>query len=560
MQKEVRLQNIIFLLGILFLVPQKVKAANAQSEVANALNLSFQIHDNSKTAGQSANQESVPASAVYDLKNTPLTELNFDVGSTPVHLAFIKAPWGPSVPVISDLSLIPGKTTQFTITIAGYDVNSKSLMTLSDLQAAIADKTWSGFYAYVYDQTNNLIGRPIEFPISVASQLAGALQTGTPSVALGVNSAPVTPTGSITYPIMLTIQNIAGWNPKGTNTSTNQSGEIVYDLKNAALIELNVDIGSVPVHLPFISSPWGQAVPVISDLSFMPKGTTQFTISIQAYNNVLQSYIDTFSEVQDAISKGQLGSFSVDVINAGNISMIAEPILISSTSNSSLFSSLLAAFKTGMPNIALGVNGSSVVSSQSVTYPIQVTLKNIGGWDPYALSLMQYKYNIPSQNVITQKVTWSLSSVPGWNWNINYHYGHPGESGWTGSYTFIEDPWNKTSAVFNNGKGVAADLSSVQSEILAAYNAGSFSMMLVASDSNNNFVSDLTKNTAKNMMLFIFDQVGNLIGNPISFSVNSAVGVSSVTFSNNQFAMGGLGLSSAIQLTYPFVLIVQKAA
>jgi len=120
-------------------------------------------------------------------------------------------------------------------------------------------------------------------------------------------------------------------------------------------------------------------------------------------------------------------------------------------------------------------------------------------------------------------------------------------------YSFIANPWN-------SAQSTAANISlAIQKQMIAAFNAGSIILSVVAFDQNGNVISDVTKAKPVFMALYVFDQLGNIIGAPITFATNAYSSVSnpSSLFTNKTVQFGGFN-APVTNLTYPFVLNVMN--
>ena len=507
------------------------------------------------TAGGSTQATLTPV--VHDMQNQVLGELNITVGNS--KLLFVSVPaiagWS-KIPLISSLSFVPAGTNKFTISIYGYNGSTSTQYdTLSKLQAAIASNQQAvKFAAYVYDENGNPIRAGVDLPASLVTSLIQDFAAGTmPTSALGVNSQPI-PGAIFSYPISLTLENIGNW------------GNPVHDMQNQALKELNIEIGTT--ELTFITSP-GANFPLISDLGFIPTGTTSFILEVYGYNNSSQP-LKNLKDLQAAITSGTIGGFAVQIYDV-NDNLIGNPIQLSSD----LVSGLKSAFTSGDFTSIIGVNSAPIPGT--VVYPISLTLENISGWtssqqatpsgasstntqstSPTITTLSQYvsTYSIPSVNQVTK----ASPSITEFNFNVNGNQTIlPGQGGWPGAYAFIKDPWNNVTTEFSSGKGVSAVIPSTITTVFDQFNSNSIdkvSLALLATDDQGNSISDLTKTVPKTMDLYVFDQNGNIVGSPVSFPASNAVGMTTTPkFTTNALAVGLSG-APFDQVTYPFVITI----
>jgi hypothetical protein len=290
---------------------------------------------------------------------------------------------------------------------------------------------------------------------------------------------------------------------------------------------------------------------VVSELSFIPAGTTQFTIAIYGYD-VSNKILKNFNDLKSAINGQTLSGFAAYIYDQNN-KPLGTPQQISLT----LAQQLDAVFNSGIPTVAVSVNGAPVTPSASITYPIRLTLQNISGWAPTSSAATPAAAASTASGSVT--LTQMQTALGVTNVSSPMTIALSGQQGQAplGAIYFYDTSNNMVGVGILSGvSGVNIDISSIVSKLTPPY-----TIMLVGIDTTQTMMTTLvnSEHTFNNFDVYLFNNAGlSITGSPVVGSSSSAFVSNSILV--DTFDRAGIGIENVTSVsnraTYPFIINV----
>jgi len=269
---------------------------------------------------------------------------------------------------------------------------------------------------------------------------------------------------------------------------------------------------------------------------------------------------DSKNNIITDLTKVAPASFIMFMYNTATGTLLGQvPVNVNDASKSTYFTqpTPTGPWPVGSNSIGIGALSSASIT---VTYPMALILTALAPATYASLSNLPLTGTSSLTSMIStagatlmpsapQTVT-SINASPS-SFNINF--------GTTAGYSFIGDAWQQ-GTIANPANGAVA--ATLPEAITPDQWVGGVSFVMLAFDSNNNFIPKITKATQPaNFYLFIYDSARNLIGKPVPVPLQGASKskdfISTWSSASNAMGIGFEGVAQTVTATYPAILTIQ---